>query len=98
MDIKIKDSLHILVNKQEYIVRPGTVGVERNRTVFFFDTTRTHAVGFSREHCLENPQNFQVSKTLNDKEVQLKDVLKVIDESGLAPTDVVALYERLNSL
>ena len=98
MDIKIKEPLHILFNGHEYVVRPGTVGVERKRIVFFYDTTRTSAVGFPREYCIENPHTFQVSKTLTDREVSLKEVLKVVDESGLQPSDVLNLYERLNTL
>lgn len=98
MDIKVKEPLHILVNNHEYVVRPGTTGVERNRVVFFYDNTRTSAVGFSRDYCLENPQTFQVSRTLTDKDVPLKDVLRVVDESGLSPVDTINLYERLKSL
>ncbi len=79
MDIRIKEPLYIVQQGQEYTVRPGTVGVERNRVVFFYDVTRTAAVGFSRDFCLENPQTFQVSRTLEDKELSFKDVARVIE-------------------
>ncbi len=98
MDVKVKERLHILVSNHEYVVGPGTTGIERNRVVFFYDNTRTSAVGFSRDYCLENPQTFQVSRTLSDKDVPLKDVLRVVDESGLSPVDIINLYERLKSL
>lgn len=98
MDIRIREPLYIFSNDKEYVVRPGTVGVEKKRTVFFYDTTRTSAVGFSREYCLENPQTFQVARTLSDKDVPLKDVLKVIDESGLSQVAIANLHERLKSL
>ena len=49
MDIKLKEPLYILSNGKEYIVRQGTVGVEKNRIVFFYDATKTSAIGFSRD-------------------------------------------------
>lgn len=98
MDIKIKDSIHILHQGQEYIVRPGTIGVEKNRVVFFHDVTRTAAVGYSREHCLENPQVFAVSRTLSDKEVSMSDVLKVIRELPLNPQIMGEVELKLKSL
>lgn len=98
MDIKVKEPLYIVDKGYEHVVRPGTVGVERNRVVFFYDTTRTSAVGFSRDFCLENPQMFQVSRTLSDKEISVKDVLRVLSESGM-PSDIVEqLGERIKSL
>ena len=63
------------------MVRPGTVGVERNKVVFFYDVTRTAAVGYSRDYCLENPYTFAVSKTLADREVRATDVIKILRET-----------------
>lgn len=98
MDIRVREPLYVLCQGQEYSIRPGTVGVERNKVVFFHDVTRAAAVGFSREFCLENPQTFQVSRTLTDKEVPLRDVLKVIDESSLDSRQTDELYNKLKSL
>lgn len=98
MDITIKEPLYILQQGHEYVVRPGTVGVERNRVVFFYDSTRSNAVGFSRDYCTDNPQTFQISRTLNDKEVSLRDVLKVIEECGLSPQQTCQLMEQVKSL
>lgn len=98
MDIRIKEPLYILNHGCEYVVRAGTVGVEKNRVLFFYDNTRIAAVGFSREFCLENPQTFQVAETLTDKEVSLRDVLRAIDESGLPPEKVEEIYHRIKSL
>lgn len=97
MDVKIKEPLYILGDK-EYVVRPGTTGVERNKVLFFYDGTRTTAVGFTRDFCLENPQMFQVSKTLSDKEVSIRDVLRIIDESNLSPDEANSLYQRIKTL
>lgn len=98
MDIKIKEPLYGLVNNKEYIIRQGTVGVERNRVVFFYDTTRTFAVGFSRDYCLENPQTFQVSRTLIDREVSQKDVLKILDTYNRRECSLEEVYSAIKSL
>lgn len=98
MDIRVKEPLYIFCQGQEYVVRPGTVGVERNKVVFFYDVTKTAATGFSREYCLENPQTFQVSRTLSDKELSRKDVIKAIEESSLSSFDKKNITELINSL
>lgn len=98
MDIRIKEPLYLLSGDKEYTVRPGTVGVEKNRVVFFYDATRTSAIGFSRDYCLENPQTFQVAKTLSDKEVPQRDVLKILDEYSQKKYSLSEVYERIKSL
>lgn len=97
MDIRIREPLYILHQDREYIVRPGTVGIERNKVVFFYDVTRTASVGYSREYCLENPQTFQVSRTLADKEISLKDIGKVLEEFPyMGEKEKKVLMELLN--
>lgn len=98
MDIRVKESLHILSNGKEYIVRPGTVGVEKNHIVFFYDTTKTSAIGFSRDYCLENPQTFQVSRTLSDKEVSKRDVLKILEEYNRRECSLADAIDKIKSL
>lgn len=91
MDIRIKEPLYLNNQGKAYVVRPSTVGVEKNHIVFFHDTTKANAVGFSRDFCLDNPQLFSISRTLSDKEVSVRDVLKVIDEN-ISDTEIL---ERL---
>ena len=98
MDIRIKEPLYVLFHNQEYVVRQGTVGVEKSRIVFFYDNTRTTAVGFSREYCMENPQTFQISKTLLDKEVSQRDIFKILDEYNRKECSLEEVYERIKSL
>lgn len=98
MDIRIREPLYILDHAQEYVIRPGTVGVERNHVVFFYDNTRTAAVGFSREYCLENTQTFQVAKALSDKEVSQRDVFRILDEYNRKEYDLAEVYERIKAL
>lgn len=89
-----------MIDGSEYVIKPGTTGVEKNHIQYFFDTNRYAAVGFERGFCLENPQMFQVSKTLNDKEVPVSEVLKVVEEMQL-PIDkrvLTALVMRIKSL
>lgn len=98
MDIRLKEPLYILANNKEYVVRQGTVGVEKNRVVFFYDNTRTSAVGFSRDYCLENPQTFQVARTLSDKEVSQRDVFKILEAYDRNECSLEEVYERIKSL
>lgn len=98
MDIQNKEPLYILSQGQEYIVRPDTHGVDKNKVVFFFDTTRTQAVGFSRDYVLENPQTFQVNRNLTDKEVSVRDVVKVIEDTDLPKELYNELITKVKSL
>lgn len=98
MTFKIKESVYVHNGQTDYIVRQGTTGVERNRVVYFYDNTKTVAVGFPREACLENPQIFQGVRSLQDKDVSLKDVINVVEESGLSKQDADRLINNLNTL
>lgn len=99
MEIRIKEPLYIVQQGKEYIVRPGTVGVEKNKVVFFYDVTRTSAVGYPREYCLENPQTFQVSRNLTDREVSIRDVSRLIENSShITPNIAKILLNEINSL
>lgn len=99
MDIRVKEPLYITQEGKEYIVRPGTVGVEKNKVVFFYDVTRTAAVGFSRDYCIENPKTFEVSRTLSDKEVSVRDVARIIERfPHLSEPAIRVLLDEINSL
>ena len=98
MDIRIKETMYLRSENTEHVVRSGTVGVETKKVVYFYDVTRTTAIGFARDFCLENPQIFQVSRNLSDKEVSIRDVLKVIDESDLNSKQAEELYQKIKSL
>lgn len=99
MEIRNKEVLYISAGGSEYVVRQGTVGVERNRIVYFYDNTRTQAVGFSREFCLENHQMFQVSRTLADKEIPIRDIARVIENfPNLAAQTISGLIQEINKL
>ena len=98
MDIRIKEPMYVLNQGHEYVVRAGTVGVEKNRVVFFYDNTRTTAVGFPRDYCIENPHAFQVMRTLSDKEISLRDVLRIIEEGGVPSTLRDALCQQIKAL
>ena len=80
MDIRIKESLVISVKGLDYIVRSGTIGIEKKRIVYFYDNTRSVSVGFPRDVCVNTPVMFSVSRTLTDREVSIKDVLEVIEQ------------------
>lgn len=79
MDIRIKETAYIKNSGTTHVIRAGTLGVEKQKIVYFYDATRTCAVGFPREVCLENP-TFAVTRTITDRDVPLKDVLSIIDD------------------
>ena len=83
MDIKVKESIYVQCDGHEYMVRPNTTGTERKRIVYFPDNTRTTSVGFSRDFCLENPQMFSISRNITDREVSLKDTIKVLEQTPM---------------
>ena len=65
MDIRNKEPMFITQDGKEYVVRQGTVGVERKRIIFFYDTTRTVAVGYARDFYNEfSPDKY--ANLLND--------------------------------
>ena len=98
MDIRIKESLFLRNGSQEYVVRCGSIGAEHNKVVYFYDVTKSMAVGFPRQFCIENPQMFQVSRTLSDREVSVNDVIKGLKEMNL-PADIQRMLEdKVNSL
>lgn len=98
MNIHIKDVLYVKQGTQEYVVRPSTVGTEQNKIVYFSDVTKNIAVGFPREFCLNNPSLFQVSRTITDKEVSLRDVLKVIEGTPMDKATKESLTYLLSDL
>ena len=83
MDIKVKESIYIQCDGHDYMIRPSTTGTERKRIVYFPDNTRTASVGFSRDFCLENPQMFSISRNITDREVSLKDAIKVLEQTPM---------------
>ena len=98
MDIRVKEPIYINCKGQEYVIRPGTIGVDKNKVVYFYEVTRSSSVGFSRDFCMENPQIFLVSRTLSDKEVSQRDVFKILDEYNRKECTLSDVYERIKSL
>ena len=98
MDIRIKETLYLHNNDTDYIVRANTMGVEKNKIVYFYDVTRTISVGFPRVFCTENPQMFQVSRTLSDREISITDAVKAIKELRLPPGISQLIEDKLNTL
>lgn len=100
MNIKVKEPLYMKANDTEYVVRPETIGVERNKVVYFYDTTKTAAVGFSRDYCLENPSLFHIQREITDKEVSMRDVMAVVRgyAHSMEPIDFEDLTEKLQAL
>lgn len=79
MNIRIKEPLYITENGQDFLIRQGASGVVRNNIVYFYDNTKTKAVGFSREFCESSPPLFQIERAIRDKEVSVKQIVQVIE-------------------
>lgn len=91
MTIKNKETFYIFADNTEHIVRQGTVGVEKHKVVYFYDVTKSTAVGFARSFCLENHNLFSVSRNIEDVEVPKKDVLEILAKT--LPNDIYASVE-----
>lgn len=100
MEVRNKEPFFISIGDKEYIVRQGTVGVEKNKIFFFYDTTRTACVGYSKEFCLNFPSLFSVSRNITDREVSIRDVNKVLDSiKPMVTSDCYSLIvNKINSL
>lgn len=99
MIVRTKDVFYVRVNENTLVVRPNTTGVTQDGKVFFFpDVTGTAAIGFPKESCLNLPALFSISRTIEDKEVSLRDVLRVVENSSLDKTTRDRLLFDLQSL
>lgn len=102
MNITLRETIHISDSGVEKVVRQNTQGVLRGKTVFFYDATRTSAVGFDLDFCFENKQMFSVRREITDREVSVKEVLKIINELTPSelhnPNSLRILAEKIKSL
>lgn len=102
MDITLRETLYVTSSEREHVIRQGTIGVLRNRTVFFYDTTKTIAVGVDRDFCIENKGMFSVSKNLSDSEISIKQVEEIIrstpPEELQNSQGISRLIERIKSI
>lgn len=98
MQIKTKDTLFVKTADGEFVVRPGSTGVESKRVIYFTDVTGTNAVGFPKDICVNVPSLFSVSYSIEDKEVSLKDVLREISSISMPKELQDQLTFRLQSL
>ena len=87
MIVRTKDVFYVRINDSTLVVRPNTTGVNQDGKVFFFpDVTGTVAIGFPKETCLNLPGLFSISRNIEDKDVSLRDVLRVVETSSLDKT------------
>lgn len=82
----------------ERVVRSGTIGVEDKRQVFFADTTCSASIGFPKDFCLANKELFQVSRTVEDREISVKDVMVAIESAKLDKMKEELLMNIINGM
>lgn len=80
MEIRLKEPLYLLCDGTEHVVRAGTIGVEKKKLIYFYDSTSKNAFGCPKQFCIENPQMFAVQRNLTDTEIPLRDVMKLAKE------------------
>ena len=83
MTIRVKDTLYGKEGGNSFIVRQGTIGVERDKIVYFYDNTKSMAIGFPRDVCLNTPALFSVQRTIEDREVSVRDVVKIVENARI---------------
>lgn len=98
MDVYIREPLSVYQDGKSYEIRTKTKGVVNLGQVLFFDVTKTVAVAFAKDFCLETPALFQIQRTITDKDVSLRDVFKVLSDSDLPDEVKRELSLKLNSL
>lgn len=98
MDVYIREPLSVYQDGKSYEIRTKTKGVISLGQVLFFDVTKTVAVAFAKDFCLETPTLFQIQRTITDKDVSLRDVFKVLSDSDLPDEVKRELSLKLNSL
>ena len=79
MDIQIKETMYVSVDGKDHCVRHGSYGVLRGNVYHFYDTTKTVSLSFDKDFCLETPSLFQVSRTLKDREIPIKQVVAMLE-------------------
>ena len=101
MNVRIREGLYIRNTAVgvETSIRPETLGFERKGVIWFSDVAKTVQVGFSKEFCKENKAMFQVSPTIEDREISLRQALLVVQEglvsAGIDPTEVMHKLSEL---
>ena len=80
MVIRTRVTLYAGTGTSEGVIRVGTVGVEHKRIVRFYDVSGTYFAAFSRQDCLDQKEMFECRPDNTDREVSVKDVLKVLEQ------------------
>ena len=80
MIIRTRVTLYAGTGTSEGVIRIGTVGVEHKRIVRFYDVSGTYFAAFSRQDCLDQKSMFECRPDATDREVPVKDVLKVLEQ------------------
>ena len=102
MEILIRETMYVTQNGQDYVIGHSTIGVERKNIIYFYDTTKTVAVGFTLAYCKENRNLFLLNRSITDREVSVRQIVKIIETmptNGLAVNEIIRiLAEKIKSL
>lgn len=99
MQVTLKETIYVTDKEGvAYTIRHNTRGVEtaKSRAYKFYDTTRTFAVSFDKETCMTDHSLFACKQGLEDNEVNIRDVLRILQKNSVSlPSEVI---EQLQSL
>ena len=100
MVIRTRVTLYAGTGTSEGVIRVGTVGVEHKRIVRFYDVSGTYFAAFSRQDCLDQKEMFECRPDNTDREVSMKDVLRVLEQNKneITPTGSARIIAELMGL
>ena len=99
MVIRTRITLYAGEGDSAAVVRIGTVGVEHNRIVRFYDVSGKYFVAFARQDCLEQKALFECRQGIDERDVPVKDVVKILGSHKEIPASVLdRLTSEINSL
>lgn len=101
MEVVIREALYISLMDGERIIRQGTAGIQRGNSVFFYDTTKTTAVGFDKNFVMGAKNLFQVQQVLQEEVISIKVLEEFLREARppeITPQTWNKIRERLLAL
>ena len=93
MVVRTKESFYIRTGETSYLVPAGSVGVEKQGIYYFYDVTKHNAIGFDRSVCVQDTGLFSANRNVEDREVPISQVLKLI--SGKVGEDTLMQVKSL---
>ena len=89
MIVRTRVTLYAGEGDHSGVVRVGTVGVEHKRIIRFYDVSGKYFVAFSRQDCIEQKAMFECRQGMEERDVPVTDVLKILTSHKELPSDAI---------